>query len=266
MKQEQQGIVLVLVLWTLVLLMTIVSAVSSSVHTQSTLTHHQMDQTRSRALAEAAFHYGAARAFDPEADRAWTADGQPYSWRFDGHEIVIRLQMEQDRLDLNQATAQQLDQLLLSIEVDDEIHDQLVGAILDWRDNDSLHRLNGAEDEDYRQAGKPYGAKDGSFTTLDEIGLVLGMTPQLQEQLLPYLTLAASGGSGSNSSYILPGGFGDISGIPNSQNGIRVLVEIIEKRGHYLAEAVAVESNSRLRLVTVNYGVSPDIWPEFEED
>ncbi|MCU7855074.1 MAG: hypothetical protein KZQ79_05190, partial [Candidatus Thiodiazotropha sp. (ex Lucinoma borealis)] len=40
------------------------------------------------------------------------------------------------------------------------------------------------------------------------------MTPQLQEQLLPYLTLAASGGSGSNSSYILPGGFGDISGIP----------------------------------------------------
>ncbi|MCU7929645.1 MAG: general secretion pathway protein GspK [Candidatus Thiodiazotropha sp. (ex Codakia rugifera)] len=266
MKREQQGIVLVLVLWTLVLLMVIVSAVSSSAHTQSTLTHHQMDQTRFRALAEAAFHYGAARAFDPDADLAWKANGQPYSWRFGGREIVIKLQKEQDRLDLNQATAQQLDQLLLSIEVDDEIRDRLVGAILDWRDRDSLHRLNGAEDEDYRQAGKAYGAKDGSFTTLDEIGLVLGITSQIQQRLLPYLTLHASVGSDASNPYLLPGGFGDGSGTTIIKNGIRVLVEIIEKQGHYLAEAVVIRSNSRLRLVSVNYGVSPNRWPVFEED
>ncbi|MEL0585644.1 MAG: hypothetical protein AAES65_12300 [Candidatus Thiodiazotropha sp. (ex. Lucinoma kazani)] len=266
MIQEQRGIVLVLVLWTLVLLMVIVSAVSSSVHTQSTLTHHQMDQTRSRALAEAAFHYGAARAFDPDTDRAWTADGQPYSWRFDGREIVIRLQKEQDRLDLNRATAQQLDQLLLSIEVDDEIRDRLVGAILDWRDNDSLHRLNGAEDDDYRQAGKPYGAKDGLFTTLDETGLVLGMTPLLQKRLVPYLTLSRKSSSDSNLNLVLPGGAGGVSTLFSSQDGIRILVEIPGERIPYLAEAVAVQSGSRLGLVIVNYGVSPDIWPVFEED
>ena len=60
MKGRQQGIVLVLVLWMLVLMLVIVSAVSSTVHTESTLAHNQLDQTRFRALADAAFYYGAA--------------------------------------------------------------------------------------------------------------------------------------------------------------------------------------------------------------
>ncbi|MCU7917755.1 MAG: general secretion pathway protein GspK [Candidatus Thiodiazotropha sp. (ex Epidulcina cf. delphinae)] len=263
---QQRGIVLVLVLWTLVLLMTIVSAVSSSIHTESTLAHHQLDQTRSRALAEAAFHYAAARAFDPDSEMAWEADGLPHDWRFDGVEMVIRLQQERDRLDLNRATAGQLDQLLQFIEVDDELRDGLVDAILDWRDGDSLHRLNGAEDEAYRMAGMPYGAKDAPFTTLDEIGLVMGMTPEIAARLMPYLTLAASRGSGSKSSRVLPGNFGMDAGNHAQLTGIRVLVEIPGEQSPFLAEAVVTRSRDRLRFVTVNYAVSPTAWPVFEED
>ncbi|MCU7904594.1 MAG: general secretion pathway protein GspK [Candidatus Thiodiazotropha sp. (ex Epidulcina cf. delphinae)] len=265
-RVRQRGIVLVLVLWTLVLLMTIVSAVSSSVHTESTLAHRQLDQARSRALAEAAFHYAAARAFDPDSEMAWEADGQPHGWRFDGVEMVIRLQKEQERLDLNGATAQQLDRLLQFVEVDDEVRDGLVDAILDWRDSDSLHRLNGAEDEAYRLAGMPYGAKDAPFTTPDEIGLVLGMTPQLQERLMPHLTLTVSRGSGLKPSRVLPGGFGMDAGNHAQMTGIRVLVEIPGEQSPFLAEAVVTRSKDRLRFITVNYAVSPTAWPVFEED
>ncbi|MCU7890290.1 MAG: general secretion pathway protein GspK [Candidatus Thiodiazotropha sp. (ex Ustalcina ferruginea)] len=126
--------------------------------------------------------------------------------------------------------------------------------------------MNGAEDEDYRQAGKPYGAKDDLFTTLDEIGLVLGMTPLLQKRLVPYLTLSRKSSSDSNLNLVLPGGTAGVSTMLSSQDGIRILVEFPGERTPYLAEAVAVRSGSRLRLVTVNYGVSPDRWPVFEED
>jgi general secretion pathway protein K len=45
----------------------------------------------------------------------------------------------------------------------------LVDAILDWRDEDDLHLVNGAEDPDYKAAGLPYGAKDGPFDSLEEL-------------------------------------------------------------------------------------------------
>ena len=266
MRARQQGIVLVLVLWTLVLLLAIVSAVSSSVHTESTLAHHQLDQTRLRALADAAFYYGAARGFDPDSQMAWEVDGEPHEWRFAGVDMVIRLEKEQDRLDLNRATAQQLRDLLVLLEVDAERHDALTAAILDWRDKDSLHRLNGAEDEDYREAGKPYGAKDALFTSVDEIGLVLGVDAQLKRQMQPHLTLTASGANGGVATNVMTGGLVGATTALTGGNGVRVLVEIAAAGRPFRAEALVRQSRDRLRLVRLNYAVSPAAWPLFEEE
>jgi general secretion pathway protein K len=54
---------------------------------------------------------------------------------------------------------------------------------------DSLIHLNGAEDNAYLAAGKPYGAKDGPFDSVEELQLVLGMTPELYRRLKPALTV-----------------------------------------------------------------------------
>jgi general secretion pathway protein K len=263
MMSRQNGIVLVVVLWALVLLLVIVSGVSSSVHTESTLAHHQLDQTRLRALADAAFHQGAARGHDPDLETAWKADGEPHEWRFDGVDMVIRLEKENLRLDLNQANAHQLKELLERLEVDPDRQSEIADAILDWRDKDSLHRLNGAEDKDYHDAGKPYGAKDSPFTSVDEIGLVLGIDPQLKMKMLPYLMLANPGNVGQTSA--LPGNFGASRGVGAAGRGLWVLVTIPTARQPFQAEALVRQSKDRFRLVRINYAVSSAPWPYYEE-
>ncbi len=65
----------------------------------------------------------------------------------------------------------------------------LADAVMDWRDPDQLHRLNGAEDDDYRTAGKAYGAKDAPFESVEELQLVLGMTSEIYTKLWPAVTV-----------------------------------------------------------------------------
>ncbi|MEW8627153.1 MAG: hypothetical protein AB2551_15470 [Candidatus Thiodiazotropha sp.] len=262
MRRGQQGLVLVLVLWALVLLLVIVSAVSSSVHTETTLAHHQLDRTRLRALADAAFHYGAARGYDPDVETAWVTDGVPYEWQFADVDLEIRLVKERIRLDLNSATGQQLKSVLEAIEVDVEQHGPVVDAILDWRDRDSLHRLNGAEDEHYERAGMPYGAKDAPFTTVDEIGLVLGIDAELKTDLLPYLSVG--GARGGVAASPLSTGFGGSSGL-NLGRGLWVMVKVLSDKQPYYAEALVRQSKDRLRLDKINYGVSSAAWPLDDE-
>lgn len=260
MMKRQQGIVLVLVLWALVLLLVIVSAVTSSVHTESTLAHHQLDQSRFHALADAAFYYGAARGYDPDVESAWSVNGEPYEWRFNGVDMEIRLIKASQLLDLNRATAQQLRLLLEALEIDADLHESLVDAILDWRDNDSLHRLNGAEDDAYQQAGRAYGAKDAPFTTVDELGLVLGVTSTIQTKLMPYLTVSATGKTKKFAVMDFAIGGGD------ADNAIVVMVEIADGQNHYRAKAIVSRSKRRFKLHTVNYAVPSVLWPEFDEE
>lgn len=68
----------------------------------------------------------------------------------------------------------------------------MADAIEDWRDADDLAELNGAEDREYAAAGRPYGAKDGPFDSLDELQLVSGIDRDLYRTLLPALTVNGS--------------------------------------------------------------------------
>lgn len=55
----------------------------------------------------------------------------------------------------------------------------IVDSILDWIDPDDLHRLNGAEEEYYKEFSSPYHCKNGPLDTLEEMLLIKGITPQI---------------------------------------------------------------------------------------
>ena len=66
----------------------------------------------------------------------------------------------------------------------------MAGAILDWRDQDSLTQpAGGAEDADYAAAGLAWGAKDAAFETVAELEQVMGMRPALFASAAQYLTV-----------------------------------------------------------------------------
>jgi general secretion pathway protein K len=194
----QRGIALVLVLWVIALLTVMALGLTTTQRTESALTRNQIDAARFRAQAEAALALTALNLLTTPletvpAEEVWIPNGVPRPLAFDGVELRITLTNEASRIDLNRATR---DQLAVLIELaqgedgyDEAQRDALADAIIDWRDEDDLTELNGAEDGDYADAGLPYGAGDEPFRSVEELRQVLGMTRALYQRLAPDLTV-----------------------------------------------------------------------------
>lgn len=195
-----KGIALVLVLWTLTLLTIMALGMTLTQRTETALLENQIGGARFRATADAAIAYTILSFLLPanedrldgaesETDSPWIPNGVPRAWQFNGVPVAIAVFNEKSRIDLNQADPQVLAALIEAVGVSEEDATRLADAIADWRDEDDLRLLNGAEDGDYEDAGRPLGAKDAPFSTVEELQQVLGMEPMLYLRLAPELTV-----------------------------------------------------------------------------
>ena len=66
---------------------------------------------------------------------------------------------------------------------------RLLNSILDWRDEDNEQRPHGAEKKQYQEAGLSYIPSNQPFQSLDELQLVLGITPEIFNRIQPWLTI-----------------------------------------------------------------------------
>jgi len=98
------------------------------------------------------------------------------SGAFGDGEYAVDIQDESGKISLNYVTEEHLRRLLEVLEIPKPDSDIIADSILDWRDVDSLHRINGAEDEYYQTMNPPYKAKNGRFETVEELLLVRGVT------------------------------------------------------------------------------------------
>ncbi len=130
--------------------------------------------------------YGAAAALPPDGMRV---DGSVYSWRVRGGEVLISAQDEGGKIDLNRSPDGIIRGLFAAVGVAEDEAAALTDSIVDYRDTNNARRLNGAEDSDYRAAGRQYGAKDRPFESTDELLQVLGMTTEVYELVAPALTV-----------------------------------------------------------------------------
>ncbi|MCZ6722205.1 MAG: type II secretion system protein GspK [Proteobacteria bacterium] len=119
------------------------------------------------------------------------ADATPYRWGFAGAEVVIAVQDEGGKINLNGAE-ELVEALLRSAGLGPGAASDLADAIADFGDEDDLPRAGGAEDADYRAAGFTHGAKDAPFESVDELKLVLGMDDALYGRIAPLVTVYVS--------------------------------------------------------------------------
>ena len=201
MGGRQRGIALMLVLWVITLLTIIAVGLTATQRTEINLAANQVASASFRAQADAAIQFAALNlltqppvatqeeALDTQA--FWVPDGQPRVWGLGEQMLEIRIINEASLIDLNTADRDLLLALMMAVGLQDAEPDSLVDAILDWRDADELHLVNGAEDLDYEAAGLPYGAKDGPFDSLEELQQVIGFNKELYEILTPALTVSS---------------------------------------------------------------------------
>ena len=193
----QSGVVLVIVLWVLALLVMIAGGYSVTTRTETVLTARMVSTVQARALAEAGVWLAIRDLAQPDGPGRWRTDGEVRTLNFDNGLAVVLLQDESGKIDLNAADVGLIYSLLLSAMGDGNAALSLLQAILDWRDADAGKRKSGAEAEEYVAAALVYGPRNGPFTAVDELRLVLGMNEDLYRRLVPALTVY-SGDSGLN--------------------------------------------------------------------
>lgn len=186
---HSRGIALVIVLWSLVLLAVIATGFAADTRTETKLAHNMAETAKAEALAEAGVERAILELLKPAAERRLTVLDAPARFTFGGGEILISLEDEGGKIDLNRAPDSLLRGLLTAAGIEDQDATRLVNAIADFRDSDSQRRADGAEDDDYRAAGLGHEAKDRPFEDIEELKQVLGMTPELYARIAPALTV-----------------------------------------------------------------------------
>lgn len=192
---DMRGAALLLVLWLVALLTALVGAYALTARIEALQGRVGSRGAMAQEIARAGMEYALVRVADRNPETHWQPNGRAYAWRFDGHDVQVRIIDETGKVDLNQADMPLLSRLMQALGEPPDVSDALAAAIVDWRDADDLGQpVGGAEDGDYAAAGRPYGAKDAPFETIAELEQVLGTTPDLYARLEPFLTLYSGRG------------------------------------------------------------------------
>jgi general secretion pathway protein K len=207
-EKSQKGIALLIVLWVMAILMVTVFSFSlmSRAETYGTLAFKETEEKK--YLAEAGIERGIMEIINMSVNRnqsltlvgkeLWKADGTAYTTDTGGGGYIVRITDESGKIWLNGLTEENsivLKNILISQGTSPENADSVVDSILDWKDTDDLHRLNGVESDYYMSLPNPYKAKNANFDTLEELILVKWITPEIlygsdkTKGIIRYLTL-----------------------------------------------------------------------------
>ncbi len=188
----EEGIALIMVLWVLTVLMVIALSFSYMGKTESQTSLAFKQGIEKRFLAEAGIEKGIAEIIyakmnqNPqvvlEGGETWKMDGTLYTVKEDDGYYTVSIIAESGKININTLTDSSaiiLKNLLTNSGVQADEADIIVDSILDWKDEDDLTRLHGAESDYYMSLPNPYKAKNSVFESLEELLLVRGMTPEI---------------------------------------------------------------------------------------
>ena len=204
-RENEKGIALLVTLLILVLVVALVHEVFRIGAQSAQSGAYGRDSIRCILLAEGGT--GAARIvlridarnnqYDT-LDEIWSRAALPITLG-DG-EVRVTLEDEERKIDLNRLMLPNgnapderrlavFQRLLDTLGIERTVAD----AVVDWLDNDENPRVGGAESSYYNGLPNPYRAKNDLFDTIGELRLVRGVTAEIYEKLLPFVTVSSSG-------------------------------------------------------------------------
>jgi len=186
--RHNRGFALLVVLWTLVLLALMVTHLTATGRSEARIAQNLVGGAGAQALADGAVYETIFRILD--ASKAhWAIDGGSHELKLDTGAATIRIISEGGKINPNNAEPELLSALLRVVGVDETKAVHIAAAIADWREPGDSARPNGAKAPEYRAAGLDYSPPGEPFQSLDELGRVLGMTPEILAALRPHLSI-----------------------------------------------------------------------------
>ena len=185
---ETGGVALILVVWVIVVLTAIVGEFSFTMRTEINIVRNFKEEEESYQLALAGIEKAklellsinkAEVMYLNEEDMLMFGDEEETPSReaeMGKGSFEYKIMDEDGKLNINTATEDQLKVLFHDSGIDITDVDIIVDSIFDWKDDNDLHRLNGAEEDYYQSLDNPYSSKDAPFDTIEELLLVKGIT------------------------------------------------------------------------------------------
>ena len=190
-SNKNGGVALILVIWVMVILVAIVAQFSHSMRTEINITQNFKEEEEAYQLALAGFEYAKAEisAVKDMKEVIVSEEGvlifdkdvmDPVRTKNLGNgNFEYTITDEDGKLDINTAMHEQLKYIFIESGLDSDEAAVIADSIIDWRDTNDLHMLNGAEEDYYRDLDEPYSCKDGPFDSIEELLLVKGMTEEI---------------------------------------------------------------------------------------
>jgi len=185
--KDDRGVILIALLWILVALSVIALSFSRESFVEVAVARNARDMGDAYYVARA----GIAAAVYRLAEKRYTTPpvqgvelpGAPdpvelgeLQGDFGGGSFKVEIQDESGKISLNIVGEEYLRSLVESVGIGKPDSDVIVDSIMDWRDVDTAHRINGAEDAYYQSLPRPYKTKNGRIESVEELLLVRGVT------------------------------------------------------------------------------------------
>jgi hypothetical protein len=186
LMHREEGVVLIAVLWICALVMWFTLQIGAMTRMQGEEQVHLFRHAQAHYLAIGGCHEALARMGQPPPtvlergpDLSWQPDGAPHLLKYETGEVMVRVESEMTKVNVNIANPEQLMKVLVRAGVDEDTAEGLADTIADFIDPDDLLRLHGMETTEYRRLGLPYGPFNGPLIRLDQLLLIPGITEQL---------------------------------------------------------------------------------------
>ena len=213
---KKSGAALIVVMWILVIVSMIVSSFAFEMKLESQIITAQRKRLKADALALSgielakvmlAFKIDETEGDDVIYDDPWmnqaalAVEGVPVNIteELNGGTIHLDITFEEGKRGISSLSDDEWKELFEQTGVPTAFHDELLGCLQDWQDEDDLHNANGAESDDSFYEDRGYKCKNADIDTIDELTLIKGWTEeivygtptnQLEETEYPMLGLA----------------------------------------------------------------------------
>ena len=175
---NQKGLVLIAVLWTVVVLMVIVAVLGRTSRLDMKVTMARVDAVRGKWACRAGAEKAVAVLNEDETENdtlldTWSDNEEDFNdIVLEGCMLNIRVIDEASKFNINVVTKDQLLGLPYMLE-------EIADAIIDWRDTDDMPSDAGVESGYYEGLEFGYRARNGPFQTIRELLLVKDVTEEL---------------------------------------------------------------------------------------
>ncbi len=188
---------LFMVLWVLILLSAIATEFCFAMRTEVNMVRNFKEQTEAYYIALAGLNRAVTELirneFSPEKNKLFGKDDEAAAeisprWRmntdippvpFAQGQFLVRIGNEAGKINLNDADESLLKMMLNGFDLEEQEKSIMVDSIIDWRDENDLHGMNGAENDYYQSLPTPYDCKNGDFDAIEELLMVRGITPEI---------------------------------------------------------------------------------------